>query len=86
VWDFVEKNPRITLNYLPSYSPNLNAIEPAWKIMHEHTTNNQYHRTYKDFTEKINKFFDKTFPEKTKEWTDRLSDNFRVLNSPLTST
>lgn len=86
VWDFVEKNPRITLHYLPSYSPNLNAIEPAWKIMHEHTTNNQYHRTYKDFTEKINKFFDKTFPEKAKEWTDRLTDNFRVMNSPLAST
>ena len=38
VWDFVVKNSRITLHYLPSYSPNLNAIEPAWKIMHEHTT------------------------------------------------
>ena len=54
--------------------------------MHEHTTNNQYHRTYKDFTEKINEFFDKTFPENAKHWIDRLSDNFRVLNSPLTST
>jgi len=86
VWDFVEKNPRITLHYLPSYSPNLNAIEPAWKIMHEHTTNNQYHRTYKDFTEKINEFFDKTFPENAKHWIDRLSDNFRVLNAPLAST
>jgi transposase len=85
VWDFVEKNPRITLHYLPSYSPNLNAIEPAWQIMHEHTTNNQYHRTFKDFTEKINEFFDKTFPEKAKEWTDRLTDHFRTLNSPLTS-
>lgn len=86
VWDFVEKNPRITLHYLPSYSPNLNAIEPAWKIMHEHTTNNQYHRTYKDFTEKINEFFDKTFPENAKHWIERLSDNFRVLNAPLAST
>lgn len=86
VWDFVEKNPRITLHYLPSYSPNLNAIEPAWKIMHEHTTNNQYHRTYKNFTEKINEFFDKTFPENAKQWIDRLTDNFRVLNAPLAST
>jgi transposase len=27
------KNPRVKLHYLPAYSPNLNAIEPCWKIM-----------------------------------------------------
>jgi transposase len=84
VWDFVAQNPRLKLHYLPPYSPNLNAIEPAWKIMHEHTTNNQYHPTHKDFTEAIRTFFDTTFPEKAKQWVDRLTDNFRLLNPPIT--
>jgi transposase len=60
VWAFATANPRLKLHYLPSYSPNINAIEPVWKIMHEHTTNNAYHPTFKAFTEKIRDFFDIT--------------------------
>ena len=80
VWAFARENPRLRLHYLPPYSPNINAIEPAWKIMHEHTTNNRYHATFKQFTEAIRYFFDVTFPEKALAWTDRLTDNFRVIN------
>lgn len=82
VWDFVAANPRLQTHYLPPYSPNLNAIEGAWKILHEHTTNNQYHQTFKDFTEAIHHFFDHTFPQKAKLWVDRLTDNFRVMHAP----
>ena len=81
VWDFATQNPRLRLHYLPPYSPNINAIEPAWKIMHEHTTNNRYHATFKDFTEKIRHFFDVTFPQKASQWTDRLTDNFRIIGA-----
>lgn len=76
-------NPRICLHYLPPYSPNLNAIEPCWKIMHEHTTNNQYHASFKHFTEKIWEFLEQTFPQKAKSWTDRLTDNFRIMGAKL---
>jgi transposase len=83
VWDFVAQHPRLKLHYLPPYSPNLNAIEPAWKIMHEHTTNNVHHPTFKDFTASIRTFFDETFPQKAKQWVDRLTDNFRPLGATL---
>ena len=76
-------NPRICLHYLPPYSPNLNAIEPCWKIMHEHTTNNRYYPTFKHFTEKIWYFLDRTFPLHAKTWTDRLTDNFRIMGTKL---
>jgi len=76
-------NTRIRLHYLPPYSPNLNAIEPCWKIMHEHTTNNQYHPSFKHFTEKIWEFLDQTFPQKARIWTDRLTDNFRIMGTKL---
>lgn len=83
VWDFAAQNPRLKLHYLPPYSPNINAIEPAWKIMHEHTTHNTYHPNFKAFTEKIRNFFDHTFPQKSQGWIDRLTDNFRIMQSPL---
>ena len=47
----------------PAYSPNLNAIEPVWKIMHENTVNNLYSPTFNIFTEKIRNFFADTFPK-----------------------
>lgn len=81
VWAFAEANLRLRLHYLPTYSPNINAIEPAWKIMHEHTTNNRYHPHFKDFTEAIRHFFDVTFPNNALAWTDRLTDNFRILGA-----
>jgi hypothetical protein len=85
VKNWLTSNPRILLHYLPPYSPNLNAIEPCWKIMHEHTTNNIYHPTFKQFTEKIHDFFDNTFPIKAQTWIDRLTDNFRVIGSKSTT-
>jgi transposase len=81
VWAFAAVNPRLRLHYLPPYSPNINAIEPAWKIMHEHTTNNRYHATFKQYTEAIRHFFDVTFPKNALAWTDRLTDNFRILGA-----
>jgi transposase len=80
---YLAENPKIRLRHLPTYSPNLNAIERAWKIMHEHTTYSCYYATFKEFTEAIRKFFTTTFPSKAKEWTDRLTDNFRPMGSLL---
>ena len=81
VKDWLIQNQRIKLHYLPPYSPNLNAIEPCWKIMHEHTTNNAYYPSFKQFTEKIWGFINHTFPQKAQSWTDRLTDNFRIMGS-----
>lgn len=85
VKEWLVLNHRISLHYLPPYSPNLNSIEPCWKIMHEHTTNNLYHSTFKDFTEKIEAFFQHTFPKKSRTWTDRLTDNFRIMGRKATA-
>ncbi len=80
---WLANHPRIQVHFLPSYSPNLNAIEPLWKIMHEHTTYNRYHAHFNDFTEKIRAFFTTTFPKNATRWTDRLTDNFRLMGAPL---
>jgi len=85
VIDYV-KTSRIRLHHLPTYSPNLNVIERCWKIMHEHVTDNRYYPTFKAFATAILGFLTKTFPEKARLWTDRLSDNFALIHSPLKPT
>lgn len=82
VMDFVRTS-RIKLHHLPPYSPNLNAIEPCWKIMHEYVSDNRYYSTFKQFADAILGFLNVTFPKNARLWTDRLSDNFRPLQSPI---
>lgn len=81
--EYLLKNNRIKLHYLPPYSPNLNAIERLWKIMHQHTTYNKYYSKFKDFTKAIREFFAETFPKKAKSLVDTLTDNFRAVQSPI---
>jgi transposase len=83
VKEWVAKNLRIKLHFLPAYSPNLNTIERVWKLMHEHTVNNVYSPTFKAFTEKIRSFFNSTFPKCAPLWVKRLTDNFTPRYSPI---
>ena len=39
----------ITLLFLPSYSPNLNLIEPLWKFTKRCALYGRYHPTFRDF-------------------------------------
>jgi len=49
----------ITLNYIPSYSPNLNLIERLWKHVKSKLRSKYYDR-FDDFTETINAIIDDT--------------------------
>ena len=44
----------ITLQFLPSYSPNLNLIERLWKFVMKKCLYNVYHETFEDFIAGIN--------------------------------
>ncbi len=75
--DFVSKS-KITLHYLPPYSPNLNPIERLWKVMHEQATYNKYYEKFADFTEGVLGFFRNI--EKYKSIIQgRINDNFQRL-------
>lgn len=73
--DFFEKT-KITVHYLPPYSPNLNPIERLWKIMHETVTYNRYYPRFIDFTEAILNFF-ATICTRLEKIKSRINDNFQ---------
>lgn len=49
---------RITLLFLPSYSPNLNLIDRLWKFIKRRTLYGKYHPTFPDFKAAIQKTID----------------------------
>jgi transposase len=48
---------KISLHFLPPYSPNLNPIERLWKWMKERVIYNTYYEHFEDFKEAIFGFF-----------------------------
>jgi transposase len=74
----------IKLHYLPPYSPNLNPIERLWKILHEYVTYNKYHSTFAEFTAATLNFL-KTIGRKKTILRSRITDNFQILNSPISA-
>ena len=49
--------------------------------MNEYARNNQFFRTGKEFKEKINNFFDETWPSIAEMMTSRINDNFERIKS-----
>lgn len=72
------KNSRITLHYLPPYSPNLNPIERLWKFMKGEVIKNKYYASFKEFKLAIKKFF-QYFARYRIRLRSLLTDNFRVV-------
>ena len=75
------KKEDIILHFLPPYSPNLNPIERLWKVMNEYARNNQFFKTGKEFKEKINSFFNNTWPTISDSMKSRINDNFEQIKS-----
>jgi transposase len=69
----------IKLHYLPTYSPNLNAIEQLWKVMNEEVRNNRFFSSAKEFRMSILDFLEKTWPLIAPQKVDRVNDYFRVV-------
>lgn len=51
------KHPKLELFFLPSYSPDLNAVERAWWYMRKKITNNRYTMTLKERKNEFWKMF-----------------------------
>jgi hypothetical protein len=56
IQDFLAKNNRILLIYLPPYSPNLTPIERLWRWLKETVISNRFHSTRSSIEEAMNSF------------------------------
>lgn len=72
----------IKLRHLPPYSPNLNLIERAWKVMNEQVRDNVYFPDEKVFASTIKDFFIHRWSKLSKSLTTRFADNFQVIQKP----
>ncbi len=77
---------KISLEFLPPYSPNLNPAERLWKLMNECVINNKYYEKFSEFKESLLSFL-KNLSDPPKELLttlkSRITDNFRAVSSPI---
>jgi transposase len=76
---------KITLHYLPPYSPNLNPIERLWKVMNEQIRNNRFFASAKEFRDSIDNFLKVEWSNISQSMVDRINDNFSVIKTVSSS-
>ena len=77
---------KISLQFLPPYSPNLNPIERLWKLMNECVINNKYYEKFAEFKDSLLNFLRRLAdpPKKLFDMLNRrITDNFRAINAPI---
>jgi transposase len=80
VREYAKKN-KIKIEYLPTYSPNLNLIERLWHFMKKETMYNKYYENFEYFHSAIFKFLkrkDRLFKDQLKSL---ITENFHIFNS-----
>lgn len=78
VTQFLKKNQRIELRFLPPYSPNLNLIERLWGFFREKITHNDYCENFVDFKNKAMDFFENIGDYKA-ELENRITEIFQRM-------
>jgi transposase len=72
----------ITLHYLPSYSPNLNLIERAWKLVKSKVLNSAYFETFDMFCKNISSCVDGLHIRNAEEMATLITANFHLFSTP----
>lgn len=80
---FLLKNKKIKAKYLPPYSPNLNAIEPLWKVVNKAVRNNNYFKKFADFKYAMIEYFKVGIVKSKKILLSALTDKFHIPKRKL---
>jgi len=79
VKDFVNKNPRIQLMFLPTYSTNLNTIERLWRFL-KNITYNMYYEEFSVIRKNCLLFF-KNIKKYRPQLETLITDNFELIQA-----
>lgn len=80
VREFLDKNTRVKLIFLPPYSPNLNLIERLWLFFKKKRLWNRYYEKYDEFKLECMSFFENINLYEA-ELKTLMTENFRLLHA-----
>jgi len=78
VTTWLKDHPKLKLEFLPPYAPNLNLIERFWRFVKEHLVKNTYYKKYKTFPAKVFQLLNHV-DEHTKELETLMVEKFQIV-------
>ncbi|MEO5675167.1 MAG: transposase, partial [Chitinophagales bacterium] len=82
---YLEHNQRIQMQYLPSYSPNLNLIERLWKFYKKKILYHRHYSTIDEMRTVSLKFFCR-LKDYTNELNTLMTENFQIIKPKFSET
>jgi transposase len=76
-----QKGCRIRCHFVPPFCPHLVPIERLWGLAHQNITHNTTYKNVTEFADAFVTFLKVTVPQKWKEFSSRVTDNFRVIDA-----
>jgi transposase len=83
--NYLQNNRRIRMQYLPSYSPNLNLIERLWKFYKKKILYHRHYSTIDEMREASLKFFCQ-LKKYTAELNTLMTENFQIIKPKFSET
>lgn len=78
VSEWLEKNLKLQIEFLPPYAPNLNLIERLWGFTKKKLVNNKYYKEYKTFRSKVFGFLN-NIEKYVDELKSLMTENFQII-------
>ena len=78
---WLEGHPKLQIEFLPPYSPNLNLIERFWRFAKEKLVKNTYYEKYKTFRAKVFQFLNHV-DEHVEELSTLMVEKFEIVKTP----
>ena len=81
VTKWLEDHPKLKIEFLPPYSPNLNLIERLWRLVKEKLVRNTYYKKYKTFRAKVFQLLNH-IDEHVDELRTLMVEKFEIIKTP----
>jgi len=81
VRQWLSVNPRLHVEFLPPYAPNLNLIERFWRFAKEKLVKNTYYKKYKTFRANVFRFLNH-IDQYVAELRPLMVEKFQIISAP----